>query len=199
MCRLNKLRILSVKTATFLVLLAGAILGGVPCVADTLNGGVSETDTIQQQQVQQPQQQMQPQMQQPTPYYGNAQQQMSQPLQATAQYDEQGHRIVGVLGAKVDMVHGTVLAVFPPSSLNQWGIHPGDVVLGYDYHPWKNGWDMEKAINAGPPGAVMQITILHDNRMLNIMAPRVDSRALVGYDRFLGNHYFQKRANQSQY
>jgi hypothetical protein len=199
------LRILSVSTFVLLCLIFA-----MPCIAETIDGNVSETATPEQQavpQMSQPQPNMQSQYPQAAPpgtAYGNAQQ-MGAPqtlyggTQASAQYDEQGHRIVGVLGAKVDMVHGFVQAVFPPSSLNQWGIHPGDRVLGYDYHPWVNGWDMEKAINAGPPGAVMQITILHDNRMLNIMAPRVDSRALVGYDRFLGNNYFEKRAKQSQY
>jgi membrane-associated protease RseP (regulator of RpoE activity) len=189
----NLSRIQSISTFTFLILLVGSASD-----AQTINGGVSETAVPEQQQQQLEQQQIQQQQIQsempqaaPQVLYGQT--------QSNAQYDEQGHRIVGVLGAKVDMIHGFVQAVFPPSSLNQWGIHPGDRVLGYDYHPWKDGWDMERAINAGPPGAVIQITILHDNRMLNIMAPRVDSRALVGYDRFLGNHYFQKRVNQSQY
>lgn len=173
----------------------------MPGGAETIDGNVSETATPEQQAVPQTSQPYQPNMQSQIPQAAppNAPPTLYGGTQANAQYDEQGHRIVGVLGAKVDMVHGFVQAVFPPSSLNQWGIHPGDRVLGYDYHPWVNGWDMEKAINAGPPGAVMQITILHDNRMLNIMAPRVDSRALVGYDRFLGNHYFEKRAKESQY
>ncbi len=206
-------RIQSISTFAFLILLVGSASD-----AQTINGGVSETavpeqqqQQLQQQQIQQQQIQQQQLQQQQIQQQQLRQQQIQSEMpqaapqvlygqtQSNAQYDEQGHRIVGVLGAKVDMIHGFVQAVFPPSSLNQWGIHPGDRVLGYDYHPWKDGWDMERAINAGPPGAVIQITILHDNRMLNIMAPRVDSRALVGYDRFLGNHYFQKRVNQSQY
>jgi hypothetical protein len=108
------------------------------------------------------------------------------------QFDEHGQRIVGVIGCQVEGRTGFVINVFPPSALNQWGIHRGDRILGYNNHRFRSGADMVREGCMGPPGSIMEITVLHNGRMVSLPCPRVDSRALIGYDRFCGifnNHY----------
>jgi hypothetical protein len=115
------------------------------------------------------------------------------------QFDEHGQRIVGVLGCKINNFTGTVQAVFPPSNLNRWGIHPGDRVLAYNNHRWRSGWNMVEEACQGPPGSIFQITIQHDGQVMSLEVPRVDSRLLVKYDSVLGSHHYQDCAAQTRF
>ena len=110
-----------------------------------------------------------------------------------------GQHIVGVIGCEVSQFTGNILKVFPPSNLNNWNIHPGDRVLGYANHRFISGRDMVRVGCMGPPGSLMELTILHDGRPISLQCPRIDSRLVVGFDRLLGSRHYEQCASQSRF
>jgi hypothetical protein len=222
------------KCCTFILLSVLMLNAGLTCVAQTLNGGVTQTDQAAEQErlrIARPpingsteqtdlnastsespsgwiedQPKIAPQRPDSRRSLIGSLNDFSAPKSKlieqqvkTTEFDEHGHRIVGVIGCEVNNFTGTLLAVFPPSNLNQWGIHRGDRVLGYNNHRWRNGWDMVKEGCMGPPGSIIEITVLHDGQVMSLQVPRVDSRLLVGYDRFVGAHHYEECAAQTRF
>ncbi len=112
-------------------------------------------------------------------------------FRATISTIQHGESPLGVIGCQVDYTSGIVMQVYPPSDLNRFQIHPGDRVIGYMGHRFRNSLQMVNDV-VGVPGTPCEITLLHNGQMISIEVLRTDARLLVQYDQQIGpfrNHY----------
>jgi hypothetical protein len=93
-----------------------------------------------------------------------------------------GELPVGVLGAEISMMDGTIQQIFPGSDLGRMGVTIGDRIITINGHHWTNRSIYDDC--RGDPGTYIDMMIIHQSRPFNIQVMRTDCRQFLNYDYF---------------
>ncbi len=144
---------------------------------------------MQAQQYQQPAQQYQQQAYRQQAFQGQSYQQVAPEqfaLQSAYAAQQHGQFKMGTVGFHISDT-GVVQKIYPGSDVLRFGIHKGDRLIGYNGHQFVSVQNVvDEAV--GIPGSIMELTFMHDGRVLTIPAKRMDARMFQKYSGWGYNH-----------
>ncbi len=123
------------------------------------------------------------------PFQVGAQQQQPAFYQAAVQH---GQSTIGVLGCEFGLLNNQIRQIMPGSDLLRYGFAPGDIIEAADGQHLR-GKAMQAYVR-GQPGTYIQLTVLHQGRIVTVPVMRKDTREFANY-----NGYFRKWAANEKF
>ena len=105
---------------------------------------------------------------------------------------QHGQSTVGVLGCEFGMLNNQIRQILPGSDLLRYGFAPGDIIEAADGQQL-HGKAMQAYVR-GTPGTYIQLSILHQGRLVTVPVLRKDARE---FSNFSG--YFRKWAASEKF